>query len=96
MTDPYLILGLGRDAGDEQIRAAYLARIRQCPPERDRAQFERLRAAYEAIGTARARAMHALFDNTPPSVDDVLATVLSGAQVRRPDAARLRAALGPK
>lgn len=96
MTDPYLVLGLGRDAGDEEIRAAYLAQIRLCPPERDRVRFERLRGAFEAIGTARARAMHALFDHSLPGVAEVVAAALAGGQPRRPSAARLRAVLERK
>ena len=36
MTDPYRLLGVPETADDEAIRAAYLAAIRACPPERDR------------------------------------------------------------
>ena len=73
MTDPYRLLGVPDTADDAAIRAAYLAAIRACPPERDRSRFEQVRAAYESIATARDRLARALFDPTPPTVQDVLA-----------------------
>ena len=51
MTDPYRLLGVPDTADDDTIRAAYLAAIRACPPERDRKRFEQVRAAYESIAT---------------------------------------------
>lgn len=72
MPDPYLILGVASDADDEAIRAAYLAAVKACPPERDPARFVALREAYEAIGNRRARLAHELFDIRPPTVEDVL------------------------
>lgn len=76
MTDPYVTLGVSPDADDATIRAAYLAAVRACPPERDAARFERVRAAFEAIGCAHARLAHELFDATVPSPPDVLAAVI--------------------
>jgi curved DNA-binding protein CbpA len=38
--DPYAVLGLGPGAEDEQIRAAYLAKLKQFPPDRSPAEFE--------------------------------------------------------
>ena len=49
MTDPYHVLGVAETADDSSIRAAYLAAVRACPPERDRQRFEQVRAAFEAI-----------------------------------------------
>lgn len=82
MTDPYRILGVTSEADDDTIRAAYLAAVRACPPERDAARFEQVRAAYETIGTAGARLAHALFDATIPSPEDMLSLALDGAQAR--------------
>ena len=72
MTDPYRLLGVPRSADDATIRAAYLAAIRGCPPERDRERFERVRAAYESIAHERDRLAHALFDTSLPTPQDVL------------------------
>ena len=96
MTDPYRTLGVAPDAGDEAIRAAYLAAVRACPPERDAARFERVRAAFEAIGSERARLAHRLFDTTVPSPDDVLAAVVALPQAPRLDPARLLRVLAGK
>jgi curved DNA-binding protein CbpA len=43
------VLGLSENAGDRQVREAYLRRVREHPPDRDPETFERIRDAYEAI-----------------------------------------------
>ena len=101
MTDPYRLLGVpaatdGDAAYDETVRLAYLAAIRDCPPERDRQHFERIRASYEAIATARARLSHDLFDTTPPTLEDVLAALNIDFQPQRPSEQCLRRVLGNK
>lgn len=96
MTDPYRILGVSVTSGDEVIRAAYLAAIRDCPPERDRQRFERVRAAYESIATVRGRLSHALFDKSIPTPEDFLDALSIEFQPRRADERRLRRILGPK
>lgn len=96
MTDPYRIIGVPVTADDEAIRAAYLSAIRDCPPERDRQRFERVRAAYEAVDSVRGRLSYALFDKSVPSPEDVLDAVSSGFQPRRVDERRLRRVLGVK
>ena len=72
MTDPYRQLGVPETADDDTIRAAYLAAIRACPPERDRVRFEQVRAAFEAISSEPRRHAHALFDTQAPTAQDVL------------------------
>lgn len=96
MTDPYRLLGIPATADDDTIRAAYLAAIRDCPPERDRARFERIRGAYESIATEEARLNYALFDKSMPTAEDVVEAVLPQLEPRRPDARRLFRVLGAK
>jgi hypothetical protein len=106
MTDPYRLLGVPDRTNeqtaeensdyDEIIRQAYLAAIRECPPERDRQRFEQVRAAFEAIANTRARLSHALFDTTPPSPEEVLAALQTDFQPQRPSEQRLRRVLGRK
>jgi DnaJ-class molecular chaperone len=96
MTDPYRLLNVADTANDEAIRAAYLAAIRACPPERDRQRFEQIRAAYESIATERDRSAYALFDTTEPTAHDVLEILSAGLRPRRPDEQRLRRLLGGK
>ncbi len=72
MTDPYRLLGVPESADDDTIRAAYLAALRACPPERDPQRFEQVRAAFEAIATAPQRMAHRLFDTSAPTVQELL------------------------
>jgi curved DNA-binding protein CbpA len=94
MTDPYLVLGVERSADDETIRAAYLAAIRSCPPERDRERFARVRAAYEAIAREPDRLAHELFDTAAPSAQEVLERLRSQWTPGPPTAANLLRLLG--
>ena len=94
MTDPYRVLGVADTADDEAIRAAYLAAIRACPPERDRLRFERVRAAYESISTERDRWAHALFDVAAPTDQEVLEILSGDLRPGCPDEQRLYRLLG--
>jgi curved DNA-binding protein CbpA len=94
MTDPYRQLGVAESADDAAIRAAYLAAIRACPPERDRQRFEQVRAAYEAIGTAQQRLAYALFDTTAPTLDELVETLSADWQPGTPAESTLLRVLG--
>ena len=96
MIDPYRVLGVDLTASDETIRAAYLAAIRESPPERDRERFESVRTAYEAICTLRRRLAHALFDCSLPTIDDLLSAVSSDFVPQPPTELRLLRLLGAK
>ncbi len=84
--DPYEVLELTPGASDQEIRAAYLRKLKQHPPERDPQEFERVRDAYEDLRDPRTRTRKLLFsgDPLPP-----LAKLLEG---RRPS----RRFVGPK
>jgi curved DNA-binding protein CbpA len=47
--DPAAILGVSPDAGEEELRAAYLREVRRSPPDQDPARFEAVRDAYELL-----------------------------------------------
>jgi len=55
MDDPFTVLGVGEDAGDEQIKQLYLALVRAFPPDREPERFQAYRAAYEALRDQRKR-----------------------------------------
>lgn len=74
--DPYAVLGLDPGVEDEQIRAAYLAKLKQFPPDRSPAEFERVRDAYELLRDRRRRAKHTLFSVNPEAS---LESLLDGA-----------------
>ena len=94
MTDPYRLLGVPETADDNTIRAAYLASIRACPPERDRVRFEQVRAAFEAISSEPRRHAHALFDTRVPTVQDVLEAMSADWLPGHPSEAMLLRVLG--
>jgi len=63
--DPTGVLGVARDATDEDIRAAYLSKVREHPPDRSPEQFEKIRDAYEILRDPRRRLHHRLFSVDP-------------------------------
>jgi curved DNA-binding protein CbpA len=94
MSDPYRVLDVPQTADDDTIRAAYLAAIRACPPERDRQRFEQVRAAFEAIASERQRLAHALFDTSAPTAREVLELLSAGWKTATPTEASLYQLLG--
>lgn len=52
---PQNILGIAQDAKAEEIRAAYLNKIKEYPPEKSPAEFERVRDAYTILSDPRNR-----------------------------------------
>lgn len=59
------ILGIGENAGDGEIRAAYLRLVKEHPPEASPEQFERIRDAYETLRDSRRRIREMLFSADP-------------------------------
>lgn len=93
MSDPYQTLGVTPEDGDEAIHDAYLNAIKACPPERDPARFEAVRAAYETLRTRRDRLALALFDATPPTPAELLDRAAPLQPPRRPPLALVQALL---
>jgi uncharacterized protein (DUF1786 family) len=50
------ILGVAANATEEEIRAAYLSKVREFPPDRSPEKFERIRDAYDTLRNPRQRA----------------------------------------
>lgn len=65
MTDPWQILGIEAKASEEEIRTAYLARIKEHPPDSSPEEFERIRDAYQAVRDPRRRVQSLLFAADP-------------------------------
>jgi curved DNA-binding protein CbpA len=55
MDDPFTVLGVDEDAGDDRIKQRYLALVRAFPPDREPERFQAYRAAYEALRDQRKR-----------------------------------------
>jgi curved DNA-binding protein CbpA len=64
--NPYLALGVPRDADDQRIRRAYLDAIKQATPETDPERFKILAAAYDKIKNETSRHRHELLDRDCP------------------------------
>jgi hypothetical protein len=59
------ILGVAPNAGDAEIRAAYLRKVKENPPDRAPELFERVRDAYELLRDPRRRALQVLLAADP-------------------------------
>jgi curved DNA-binding protein CbpA len=62
---PYAVLDVSPDADDERIRAAYLAKLKQYPPDRSPTEFEQVRDAYDLLRDRHRRTQHTLFSANP-------------------------------
>lgn len=63
--DPRQILGVAPNASDAEIRAAYLKRVKENPPDRSPEMFERIRDAYEILRDPRRRALYTFLSVDP-------------------------------
>jgi preprotein translocase subunit Sec63 len=63
--DPRQVLGIGPEAGDQEIRAAYLRKVKEFPPDRSPNDFEQVRDAYEMLRDPRQRTRTMLLAVTP-------------------------------
>ena len=69
------LLGVSATANEAELRAAYLEKVRQHPPDRDPEAFEQIRDAYEQIRNPTLRARAALLGPNPTAP---LSTLLEG------------------
>jgi len=58
--DPSHLLGIPPEAGEEEIRAAYLRKVKEYPPDRAPREFEKIRDAYETLRDPRRRTRQVL------------------------------------
>ena len=64
--NPYLVLGVPRDANDACIRRAYLDAVKIDTPETHPARFKEIAAAYDKIKDETSRCRYELFDTEAP------------------------------
>ncbi len=74
------ILGVPANASDEDIRAAYLSKVKEFPPDRSPEEFERIRDAYDSLRDPRQRAKAMLLST---DFDAPLVSVIEGQKPRR-------------
>jgi hypothetical protein len=70
--DPYGVLGLPRGVTPEEIREAYLCRVREYPPDREPAKFREIHDAYKLLNDPMIQAAAWLDLRTKPSLTDVI------------------------
>ena len=63
--DPRGVLGVNQDAGQEEIRAAYVRKVKEHPPDRSPEEFERIRDAYDSLRDPRRRMRDSLLSADP-------------------------------
>jgi len=80
LNDPYQVLGIPTEAGDAEIRAAYLRKVKEFPPERAPQEFEKVRDAYETLRDPRRRTRQLLLSVDPKQP---LVSLLEGRAAER-------------
>jgi len=93
MQTPFEILSVDENADDATIKKAYLAKVKQHPPEHQAEAFQRIRAAFELIQTDKQRRNYQLFHVQAPDFDALLRQALQPGQGVRPEADLLAGAL---
>jgi DnaJ-class molecular chaperone len=84
ISDPYQVLGIDISADTQQIRARYLALVREFPPERAPEKFAEIRAAYEALRDPVVSLRRRLFDlHTTDSFEAMIASERQASRQRR-------------
>lgn len=84
MLSPFSILDLDESATDNEIKKAYLIKVREHTPELDPRGFKKIRFAFETIKTEKDRLRYRLFHYGQPDLDLVDEQWLSMGQGRRP------------
>ncbi len=88
MIDPFELLKVPESAGNEEIRAAYLARVREFPPERAPQHFQAIREAYDRIRTEKARIAYLYLDHPEIEPEAVCRVLLRSQGKGRPTEAQ--------
>lgn len=68
MITAFDILGVSIDATDEEIKKAYLQKVKIYGPEQAPDEFKKIRSAFDLINTEEKRIKYQLFNNDVPSV----------------------------
>ena len=84
MKTAFEVLEVDEGADDQAIKAAYLAKVRQFPPEQAPREFQRIRTAFEAISTERRRAAYYLFHCELPNIDELAEILIDRKSSTRP------------
>jgi len=67
MITAFDILGVHIDASDDEIKKAYLQKVRIYSPEQAPDEFQKIRSAFELINSEEKRIKYQLFNNDMPN-----------------------------
>lgn len=84
MKNAYRVLGLAVGASDEEVKAAYVARVRDYPPDHHPQRFQEVRQAFEALRTEADRRRYALFASPEPDMEGIFEILLRSDGWERP------------
>ena len=90
MPTPYEILDVLVDAGDDQIKQAYLRKVKDNPPDRDPDRFQEINTAYTAIKDIKSRTQLELFTLPHADFDHVIDQMLKTAPTEMPNAEQFK------
>ena len=93
MKTPYQILDVKTDAGDVEIKQAYLRRIKDNPPDRDQEQFQLIHHACTLIKDNKSRMSYDLFTLPTANFEQLIDQALETGQSVRFNAAHFNALL---
>jgi DnaJ-class molecular chaperone len=82
--NPYLVLGVSLQADDHTIRQAYLAAIKESPPDTHAARFQAVHQAYEQIKDETSRQKYYLFNQECPGASPLDAFLQNARLKARP------------
>ena len=84
--DPRQVLGVSPEASDDEIRAAYIRKVKEYPPDRAPGEFEKVRDAYETLRDPRRRTRHLLSADPKQPLASLLDGRVSERRFLGPDA----------
>jgi hypothetical protein len=72
--NPHTVLGVALDANAEQVRAAYLALVREFPPDRAPERFREIHSSYQMLSDPLVQAEALLRPNREhPNLNEIIA-----------------------
>lgn len=77
MITAFDILDASTDASDDDIKKAYLKKVRIYSPEQAPDEFQKIRSAFELINTEEKRIKYQLFNSDMPNIFALLEDSLS-------------------
>jgi DnaJ-domain-containing protein 1 len=86
VSNAHTVLGVALDATPEEVRRAYLALVRQYPPDRDAEKFREIHTAYQLLSDPLVQAEAFL---TPSHDRPDLSQIIAAAEKERPRLTKL-------